>query len=144
MTAFSATLASTARIVFLPPRVAIGGLTFEITGASAQPPVDLCTTYLDERVRLGLASRGGRFVFRRGGKADEPFADEWKELCERRLTDGRLALGCFGLTVGACVLRPSLAAHLGFGAVGVGLGWGGTKVLRSAVTRLRGTAAEGE
>ena len=27
----------------------------------------------DERVRLGLAARGGRFVFTRGGRAAEPY-----------------------------------------------------------------------
>ena len=36
------------------------------------PPssVQLTTTYLDERVRLGKGSRGSLFVFTRGGQAD--------------------------------------------------------------------------
>ena len=43
------------------------------------------TTYLDERVRLGLAARGGRFVFTRGGLAAEPYADGWEPYVQARL-----------------------------------------------------------
>ena len=49
---FNSTLreGSSVRITFDPPRVNIGSLTFELTGAAAQPPVGLCTT-----VRLSAA-----------------------------------------------------------------------------------------
>jgi hypothetical protein len=41
--------------------------------APGGPPssVQLTTTYLDERIRLGKGSRGSLFVFTRGGAADE-------------------------------------------------------------------------
>eukprot|EP00966_Prymnesium_polylepis_P118673 2743340-Prymnesium_polylepis.1 len=63
------------------------GLCFELSGTAAQPPVVLCTTYLDNRLRLGTASGGGRFVFTRGGGAAEPFADDWRRALERPATD---------------------------------------------------------
>jgi hypothetical protein len=45
------------------------------------PPssVQLTTTYLDERIRLGKGSRGSLFVFTRGGAADE--AGELMRVC---------------------------------------------------------------
>lgn len=76
------------RITFGPPRVSVFGARrlgfgFELGGNAVQPPVDLCFTYVDERVRLGLAARGGRFVFTRGGLASLPFADEWQACLAR-------------------------------------------------------------
>ena len=76
----------TVRVTFAPPRVTIAGLCFELSGAAAQPPVELCTTYLDENVRLGLVTSGGRFVFGRGGKAAEEWADDWQAVVSRQPT----------------------------------------------------------
>ena len=64
------------RIDFEPPRLSAGPLQFDLKGSAAQPPVDICFTYVDSSIRLGLAARGGKFVFTRGGLADEPFADD--------------------------------------------------------------------
>ena len=61
--------------------------------------------HLDERLRLGTASGGGRFVFGRGGKAETPLADGWAEVLERLPTDGRKVLAVAGLATAAAVLR---------------------------------------
>lgn len=122
----------TVRVVFSPPRVAIAGCCFELKGAAAQPPVILCTTYLDDRVRLGKVSGGGRLVFGRGGKADEPLASEWQPVLQRSPTDGRLVMGSLMAVTGMAVLRPSLLGQCAYAAAGVGLGFGSTKLLRYA------------
>lgn len=58
----------TVRVLFEPPVLSLGNaLHFRIGPPSS---VQLQTTYLDERVRLGLGSRGSVFVFVRGGDAD--------------------------------------------------------------------------
>lgn len=114
------------RITFDKPRVVVGPrgacLGFELGGASAQPPVELCTTYLDEKLRLGLAARGGRFVFTRGGAASVPQADEWAELLDARPV-GLRGLGTTAALVAAYALLPQSrralhAAALGVAAIG--------------------------
>ena len=75
---------TTFRLDFERPRLVLGPrsrplLSFEI-GPSSElaranpkkgglPPVNLCTTYLDDRLRLGLATKGTKLVFTRGGLA---------------------------------------------------------------------------
>jgi hypothetical protein len=114
---------TTVRVVFKPPRVALGPrrcpLIFELGGAAAQPPVDLSITYLDERVRLGLARGGGRFVFTRGGLASEPYADDWSNLVDRQPM-GRETLILAVAAIGAIVARSVPAARGPFSFVVVG------------------------
>jgi hypothetical protein len=55
------------QVRFERPELVLPGLALRIGPPSA---VQLATTYLDERVRLGRGSRGSRFVFVRGGSAD--------------------------------------------------------------------------
>ena len=133
----TALTSDTVRVTFGPPRVALAGMCFEITGAAAQPPVVLCTTYLDTQttdagIRLGLVAGGGRFVFSRGGKAAESFADEWKEVIDKPITDARLILGAALAVITTGVLRPMLAAQVLYAAGGIGIGFGGTKFIRFA------------
>ncbi len=53
---------------FERPELVLPGLALRIGPRSS---VQLSTTYLDERIRLGRGSRGSRFVFTRGGAADQ-------------------------------------------------------------------------
>ena len=127
----------TVRVVFSPPRVGLGWLCFEFGDAGAPPPVVLCTTYLDtesesEGLRLGLAAGGGRFVFARGGKAAEPFADEWRAVSEMSPTDARLLFGGVSATVAISIFRPMLLAQILYAGGGLALGFGSTKFLRFA------------
>ena len=55
------------QVRFERPELVLPGLALRIGPRSS---VELATTYLDERVRLGRGSRGSRFVFTRGGAAD--------------------------------------------------------------------------
>mmetsp|Transcript_26226 Transcript_26226/g.68135 ORF Transcript_26226/g.68135 Transcript_26226/m.68135 type:complete len:317 (-) Transcript_26226:9-959(-) len=103
--------AETARVVFDAPRVSFGRrgrLNFEVTGPSAQPPVDLCTTYVDDRVRCGVAARGGKFVFRRYNKT-EP-ADGWEALLKQEPVSGKVFFGLsvLGAAAGAVAPLPTL------------------------------------
>ena len=91
----------TARVVFDAPRVSFGRrgrLNFEVTGPSAQPPVDLCTTYVDDRVRCGVAARGGKFVFQRYNET----ADGWEALLKQEPVSGKVFFGLsvFGAVAG--------------------------------------------
>mmetsp|Transcript_24480 Transcript_24480/g.73458 ORF Transcript_24480/g.73458 Transcript_24480/m.73458 type:complete len:315 (+) Transcript_24480:151-1095(+) len=99
----------TAHVEFDRPRVAFGrrGLVnFEVSGPSAQPPIDLSTTYVDDEVRCGVAARGGKFVFTRGGKASLASADDWRSLLERPPCDVRTFLGLSALGLAAAVAAP--------------------------------------
>ena len=101
----------TARVVFDAPRVSFGRrgrLNFEITGPSAQPPVDLCTTYVDDRVRCGIAARGGKFVFQRYNET-EP-ADGWEALLKQEPVSGKVFFGLsvLGAAAGAFAPIPTL------------------------------------
>ena len=55
------------QVRFERPELVLPGLALRIGPRSS---VQLVTTYLDERVRLGRGSRGSLFVFTRGGEAD--------------------------------------------------------------------------
>lgn len=65
-------------------------LVFGLGSKARSPPVTLCTTYMDDRVRLALAAKGGRLVFTRGGKTDEAFARDWTTIEGRRPNGGRV------------------------------------------------------
>ena len=65
-------------------------LVFEFA-AGQSPPVTLSTTYVDDRVRLALAAKGGRLIFTRGGLAAEPIAEGWKSVLEAKPVGGRSA-----------------------------------------------------
>jgi len=122
----------TVHITFEAPRIAIGGCCFELKGASAQPPVDLCVTYLDDRVRLGTASGGGRFIFVRGGQASQPWADEWRAVLDRPLTSARLLVAALGAVAIGALARPMLAAKAAYVTLGVGIGYAGTNFMKFA------------
>ncbi|KAL9252213.1 putative plastid-lipid-associated protein 8, chloroplastic [Drosera capensis] len=49
-------------VLFEPPEVKIGALKFQYNG---QSEVKLQITYIDEKIRLGVGSRGSLFVFQR-------------------------------------------------------------------------------
>ena len=110
------------RIDFDPPRLSAGPLAFDLGGSAAQPPVDICFTYVDSSIRLGLAARGGKFVFTRGGLADEPYADDWEALLARPPTSGRAvataaaALGALLAAALPAARRPVYYAALAAGA----------------------------
>ena len=55
-------------------------------------------------MRLGLAARGGRFVFTRGGLAAEPDANEWKQLLERQPIAGWKVLAAVVVASAAAIL----------------------------------------
>ena len=111
------------RIDFDVPRLSAGPLAFDLGGSAAQPPVDICFTFVDASVRLGLAARGGKFVFTRGGLADEPYADDWEALLARPPTSGRAvataaaALGALLAAVLPAARRPLAYAALATGAL---------------------------
>lgn len=50
------------QVIFEPPELKVGGLDFRYGGESE---VKLQITYIDEKVRLGMGSRGSLFVFQR-------------------------------------------------------------------------------
>ena len=110
------------RVDFDPPRLSAGPLAFDLGGSAAQPPVDICFTYVDSSIRLGLAARGGKFVFTRGGLADEPYADDWEALLARPPTSGRAvataaaALGALLAAALPAARRPVYYAALAAGA----------------------------
>lgn len=52
---------------FEKPELCVAGLSLRIGPESS---VVLKTLYLDEAVRLGIGSRGSKFVFVRGGEAE--------------------------------------------------------------------------
>jgi hypothetical protein len=115
---------TTVRLDFEQPQLILGPrrrplLKFGFGPASAQaravpgkenkprglPPVNLCTTYLDGRLRLGLASKGTRLVFTRGGLAAEPWAAALEDALKCRSTSGRLAAASAASVV-LGLLRP--------------------------------------
>lgn len=124
----------TVRVTFAPPRVTIAGLCFELSGAAAQPPVELCTTYLDENVRLGLVTSGGRFVFGRGGKAAEEWADDWQAVVARQPTPEWVPLVLATSFASCLVLRPMLVAQAAYAALGLAIGFFATKFMKFAAS----------
>ena len=107
------------RIDFGKPRLSFGngrlGPIFEFA-AGQSPPVTLCTTYADERLRLARAAKGGRLVFTRSRLAEHPIAEGWRPVMERDPTSIPLAaaVAAAALAVGTISAR-ALAA---LGAVG--------------------------
>eukprot|EP00195_Chlamydomonas_chlamydogama_P009774 CAMPEP_0202902494 /NCGR_PEP_ID=MMETSP1392-20130828/16886_1 /ASSEMBLY_ACC=CAM_ASM_000868 /TAXON_ID=225041 /ORGANISM="Chlamydomonas chlamydogama, Strain SAG 11-48b" /LENGTH=213 /DNA_ID=CAMNT_0049589267 /DNA_START=322 /DNA_END=959 /DNA_ORIENTATION=+ len=64
----------TVKVLFDPPVLSLAaGLHLRIGPPSS---VQLATTYLDDRVRIGKGSRGSLFVFTRGGDADKADMDK--------------------------------------------------------------------
>lgn len=57
------------KVNFQPPTMSLGSNINLAIGPESS--VQLTTTFLDDRLRLGRGSRGSRFVFVRGGYADE-------------------------------------------------------------------------
>lgn len=64
-------------IVFDKPRIRLGRAIFEYGPRSR---VRIRTTYLDDRVRVGIGGRGSLFVFAKGEQAESKMADEWKNV----------------------------------------------------------------
>jgi len=95
------------RIDFGPSVLWFGNKRFPLIfplGSKAQsPPVTLCTTYMDDKVRLALAAKGGRLVFTRGGKALDPFAKDYISILEKEPISGSMvgltALSVLGTSV---------------------------------------------
>jgi len=91
---------TTVRIDFEEPVLWLGNKRFPLIlslGSKGQsPPVTLCTTYMDNKLRLGLAAKGGRLVFTRGGRTREAFASDW-EIVVKKKPLGKGVLG--GLVV---------------------------------------------
>jgi hypothetical protein len=88
-------------------------------GAKAQsPPVMLCTTYMDNRIRLAQAAKGGRLVFTRGGKASEPLANDWEAIVAKRPLHGGVVGGTV-LTVLAATATLVPATRIPAGLVTV-------------------------
>ena len=101
------------QVRFERPELVLPGLALRIGPPSS---VQLATTFLDERVRLGRGSRGSRFVFARGGAADSAGAlcavrDEQAGTCHRgvaRMTHTAHHLPCI---LAASMLHSVPAAH---------------------------------
>lgn len=69
------------KVTFDRPRICFGAAVFEYGPRSI---VRIATTYLDDRVRIGVGSRGSLFVFTRGGLANTKMADEWNYIFQAR------------------------------------------------------------
>jgi hypothetical protein len=69
-------------------------IIFKMGDKATSPAVTLCTTYVDDRIRLALAATGGRLVFTRGGKATHPFAKEWETIYyKKKPLPGKVLVG---------------------------------------------------
>jgi len=95
------------RVQFEKPRLRVGPLTMSF-GPTSQ--VELATTYLDDKVRLGKGSRGSTFVFVRGGNGADDVAPQVEQLYSARALGvaSTLALAVT-LLVGAFFLGMKLA-----------------------------------
>lgn len=125
------------RIDFDKPLLWFGSRRFPIIfnmGAKAQsPPVTLCTTYIDDKIRLALAAKGGKLVFTRSGKAAENFAQDYKAILAKGplpdfvlkvvvlsslfappffIRGTRLPFGIIGALVGALTIKVKVASRL--------------------------------
>lgn len=69
------------QVDFEPPRVSLGNLIFRFGPRST---IRLKTTYLDDRIRIGIGSRGSLFVFSKGEDAHNLVSQEWKLLFSPR------------------------------------------------------------
>lgn len=87
------------KIIFDRPRICFGAAVFEYGPRST---VRIATTYLDDRIRIGIGSRGSLFVFVRGGLAETKMADEWNYIFQARPLPPALlvvaAIGVLALT----------------------------------------------
>jgi hypothetical protein len=95
------------RVDFEPPRISFGGLVFQFGPPSE---VQLKTTYLDDRIRIGIGSRGSLFVFTRGGAARGEVSQEWKILFQaqgRKLIPFRVAAGIAAALGASAVFLPA-------------------------------------
>ena len=97
----------------------IGGLIFNVSWNSVFFGL-LCSCF---SACLGLAARGGKFVFTRGGLADEPYAEDWAALLAQPTTSGRAvataatALGALLAAAFPAARRPLACAALATGAL---------------------------
>lgn len=69
------------QVNFERPRLCLGAAVFQFGPRSM---VQLTTTYLDDRVRLAVGSRGSLFVFAKGGAAGSDMASEWKYIWDAK------------------------------------------------------------
>ena len=134
------------RIDFGTPRLSIGrggwARTFELP-AGQSPPVSLCTTYVDERLRLARAAGGGRLVFTRGGLADEPLADSWRAVADQTPVRPRsVAAVALGILASLAAAVPPLRRPLQLAALVGGAG-AAVRVADSRRRARRGWAAMG-
>ena len=100
-------LTTAVRIDFEKPVMWLGNkrllpLILSLGSRAQSPPVTLCTTYMDDKIRLALAAKGGRLVFTRGGKATRAFATDWQTI------EGKRPLS--GSVVGTVVTAAAAAA----------------------------------
>lgn len=82
-------------VEFERPRLCFGGAVFQFGPRSR---VKLATTYLDNRVRLAVGGRGGKFVFARTPDANTAMANEWKAVFDAKPLP-TIVLPLFALTV---------------------------------------------
>lgn len=123
--------ADTVKVSFQRPVMCLGdNISLHIGPDSS---VQLTTTYLDERMRLGRGSRGSRFVFVRGGYADEAGMDQvglrattpagWAMLA---LALAGLVAGTVQLAQGSSVVSKGVAGLMGLLAAAiVAVSWRG-------------------
>merc|ERR1712176_159602 len=90
---------------------------FSLGSRAQSPPVTPCTTYMDDRIRLALAAKGGRLVFTRGGKAARAFANDWRTIERKRpLSGGAVRTAVTGTAAVAWKLIPSARIPIGVAA----------------------------
>ena len=94
------------RVRFEQPRLKLGPVTM---GFGPSSEVELATTYLDERVRLGKGSRGSVFVFVRGGNQADERAGLVGQLYGRRALGLRAVLALFLAVVAGSVWMSMFA-----------------------------------
>ena len=97
---------TTVRIDFEAPKLWLGNakrfpLILSMGTQAQSPPVTLCTTYLDERIRLALAAKGGRLLFTRGGKTLDNYAQDWRAIEAKQPISGKVVVASMLASVGA-------------------------------------------
>lgn len=106
------------QVDFEPPRISLGRLVFQFGPRSI---VKLKTTYLDDRVRIGIGSRGSLFVFTKGEAAHSTVAQEWKLLFSSEASGRRLipifALPAALVTLFCASAFSPIAGLLSFGVL---------------------------
>eukprot|EP00177_Eucheuma_denticulatum_P007414 GFKZ01013500.1.p1 GENE.GFKZ01013500.1~~GFKZ01013500.1.p1 ORF type:complete len:283 (+),score=34.44 GFKZ01013500.1:36-851(+) len=103
------------QVQFEPPRIAFGSAVFQYGPRSR---VRLTTTYLDDRVRLAVGSRGSLFVFVNDAGDSGPMADEWKAIVKATPLPVWLLPVCI---VSVVVLAFSALRLLGYAAIVVAM-----------------------